>query len=115
MADTPIKLFVRNIPDNFPGEKFLEILKKQIDGSFSNFNIYKFKHRFFLKVNKICFFTVSNQEIRNKIYDFFQNFELIDPKGIKHKLKVEDSIYKRSNNKISQDSLTNTMKMSIKL
>ena len=37
------------------------------------------------KRNKICYITVDNLETRNKVYEFFSSFELVDPRGFKQK------------------------------
>ena len=60
------------------------------------------------KRNKICFLTVDNFETRQNIIDFLDTFELVDPKGIKQKLTVNDCLLQ---NKIkgNEDQIENTI------
>lgn len=102
------KLFVRNIPDAFPEDKFNEILKKQFENSVSNVNMYKHVHKFKNKLNKVCYFSVKSEETRQKVFDFFANFELIDQRGLKHKLKVITSLFPLNNTTDIEDKLNNT-------
>ena len=60
------------------------------------------------KRNKICYITVDNLETRNKVYEFFSSFELVDPRGFKQKLTINDAIYQFRQKGID-DPLNNTI------
>ncbi len=46
-----------------------------------------------MKNKKICFLSTHSLNIRKKIIDFFSNYEFVDPKGLKLKFTVIDSLY----------------------
>jgi len=102
------KLFIRNIPDGFPEDKFYEILKKQFENSIENMNMYKHIHKFKNKLNKVCYFTVRSEETKQKVFDFFANFELIDQRGLKHKLKVITSLIPFQSSTNFEDKISNS-------
>lgn len=104
-----LKLYIKNIPDGFPDDKFLEILKKQFETSLTNLTLYKHSHKFKNKLNKICFLKVPSPEVKKKVCEFFSTFELIDQRGIKHKLKVVDSLLPSQSYPSSIDKLENTI------
>ena len=107
MTDYDYKLFIKNIPDNNPDEKFLELLKKNFE-NMSNILIYKTAHKFTSKNNKLCSLTVNSQETRQKICEFFANFDMIDNKGLKNRLKVNDVVYQKSVKSVI-DPINNTI------
>ena len=59
------------------------------------------------KRNKMCYITVDNLETRNKVYEFFSSFELVEPRGFKQKLTINDAIYQFRRKGIN-DPLYNT-------
>lgn len=103
------KLIIRNIPDGFPDDKFVEILRKQFENSVNKINIYKHVHKFKNKLNKICFLIVNSEETKQKVYDFFANFELIDQRGLKHKLKVVSTLLPFQNVTPPLDKINNSI------
>ena len=107
MSEIMSKIYVKNIPDNIPDEKFLEVLKKTFENSISGINIYKHHHKFKQKINKLCYFYV-NAQTKEKVYEFFSSFDMIDQRGMKHKLKVCDSLYNPPKSKIKPDNINNT-------
>ena len=108
MTDSQSKLFIKNIPNNIQDDKFLDILKKNFENTISSATIYKHQHKFNPKNSKICYFTVNSLEAKTKIYEFFSTFDMIDHRGLKHKLKIVDSIYTKPNMKM-QDPVNNTI------
>ena len=46
-----------------------------------------------MKNKKICFLSTNNYNIRKKIIDFFVSYEFIDPKGLKQKFTIIDSLH----------------------
>ena len=109
MSENLIKIYVKNIPDNIPDDKFLDVLKKTFENSISGINIYKHQHKFKQKINKLCHFFVPSQEVKEKVYEFFSTFDMIDQRGMKHKLKVCDSIYNPVRSRARPDPLNNTI------
>jgi hypothetical protein len=104
------KLFIKNIPDGFSDEKFLEILKKQFETTgISGIHLYKHQHKYKNKLNKVCFLTVSSNDARQKVFEFFQTFELIDQRGLKHKLKVANTLLPSESVKVPEDKIENTI------
>jgi len=87
------KIYIKNIPDNFPDDKFLEILKKNFETAIFNINIYKHCHKFKSKLNKVCYFYVKSPETKQKVFDFITTFDMIDQRGVKYKLKAVDPLF----------------------
>lgn len=104
-----LKVFIKQIPDNFPSDKFIEILKKQFENSVSNVNIYKHQHKYKNRLNKVCFLTVDSMETKQRVFEFFSSFDIIDHRGLKHKLKAVDSMYCSSHVKKKNDPLNSTI------
>ena len=77
----PSRLVIKNIPNNLNDEQIINIFKKNL---------------------------VDNFETRQNIIDFLDTFELVDPKGIKQKLTVNDCLLQ---NKIkgNEDQIENTI------
>lgn len=112
----PIRLVIKNIPGFITDKQFFEILQK---------NLYKIVHEPTL-VNasyqpdakskaKICLVTVFDPESRLKVYEFFVDFELIDQKGLKHKLTIVDCLNQRFSKQKSEDVLNGTIMNSISI
>lgn len=94
----PSRLVIKNIPSSLSDEKILEIFKKNFEENEiqNNTIIIKLEKKYSLKKrNKICMITVENFNVRQKVIDFINTFELIDPKGIKQKLTVNDCLLQR--------------------
>ena len=53
--------------------------------------------------------TVSNFEVRQKLINFFSEFELVCSKGIKQKLTINDSLFRKKYT-IEEDPVNNTLK-----
>ena len=108
--DISSRLVIKNIPDNLSDTKLIEIIKKNFEEHVKNdILICKLEKKYSMKGrNKICFITVDNLETRNKVYEFFSTFELVDPRGIKQKLAVNDAIY-QSRTKPIDDPICNTI------
>lgn len=108
----PIKLIIKNIPSNLSDAQIEDIFKKnfanEIEGECL---IVKLDKKYTLKRrSKVCFVTAKTFQIRDKIYEFFSTFELIDPNGIKQKLSVNDCIVQENlyvNN--SKDPIENSI------
>lgn len=104
------RLIIKGIPENISDEHFESIL----NDNFSKFIkeqplIIKLNKKYSTKKkNKICFFTVDSLEARAKIVDFFSSFELIDPKGMKQKLIVNDCLL-QTRIKVNMDAMENTI------
>lgn len=94
----PSRLVIKNIPSSLSDEMILEIFKKNFEENEikSNTMIVKLEKKYSLsKRNKICMITVENFNVRQKVIDFINTFELIDPKGNKQKLTVNDCLLQR--------------------
>ena len=52
---------------------------------------------------------MSNFEVRQKLINFFSEFELVYSKGIKQKLTINDSLFQKKY-KIEVDPVNNTLK-----
>ena len=71
--------------------------------------VIKLQKKYALKGrNKICFITVNNFEVRQKMIQFINELELVSQKGVKQKLTVNDCLFQR-NIKIEQDPVNNTL------
>ena len=104
------RLVIKNIPESLSDNKLIEILKKNFEGHIKNdILICKLVKKYSMKKrNKICYITVDNLETRNKVYEFFSSFELVDPRGFKQKLTINDAIYQFRQKGID-DPLNNTI------
>ncbi len=103
------RLIIKNIPDKISNDNIMEILKKNFEDVIFDISINKLKHKFNnMKNKKICFLSTNSLNIRKKIIDFFYNYEFIDPKGLKFKFTVVDSLYQPPMIK-SNDKAENTI------
>ena len=106
----PSRLVIKNIPNNLNDEQIINIFKKNFgEHIIDKILVFKLLKKYSLKKrNKICFLTVDNFETRQNIIDFLDTFELVDPKGIKQKLTVNDCLLQ---NKIkgNEDQIENTI------
>ena len=106
----PSRLVIKNIPNNLNDEQIINIFKKNFgEHIIDKILVFKLLKKYSLKKrNKICFLTVDNFETRQNIIDFLDTFELVDPKGIKQKLTVNDCLLQ---NKIkgNEDKIENTI------
>jgi hypothetical protein len=106
----PSRLVIKNIPNNLNDEEIMDVLKKNFgEHIIDKILVFKLLKKYSLKKrNKICFLTVDNFETRQNIIDFLDTFELVDPKGIKQKLTVNDCLLQ---NKIkgNEDQIENTI------
>jgi hypothetical protein len=106
----PSRLVIKNIPNNLNDEQIINIFKKNFgEHIIDKILVFKLLKKYSLKKrNKICFLTVDNFETRQNIIDFLDTFELVDPKGIKQKLTVNDCLLQ---NKIkgNEDQNENTI------
>lgn len=108
----PSRLVIKNIPSSLSDEKIKEIFTKNFDNEEikDDMIIIKLEKKYSLKKrNKICLITVENFEVRQKIIDFINKFELIDPKGIKQKLIVNDCLLQKKY-KDEEDPVDGTLK-----
>jgi hypothetical protein len=88
------RLIIKNIPDKISNDNIMDILKKNFEDSVFDVTINKLKHKYNnMKNKKICFLSTHSLNIRKKIIDFFSNYEFVDPKGLKLKFTVIDSLY----------------------
>ena len=110
IKDIPSRLVIKNIPHSLSDNQIKDILKKNFEDRIKDdILICKLEKKYSLKKrNKICFITVDNLKTRNDIFEFFSTFELIDPKGIKQKLTVNDCLY-QSKIKAENDPIENTI------
>jgi len=106
----PSRLVIKNIPNILNDEQIINIFKKNFgEHIIDKILVFKLLKKYSLKKrNKICFLTVDNFETRQNIIDFLETFELVDPKGIKQKLTVNDCLLQ---NKIkgNDDKIENTI------
>ena len=95
----PCRLVIKNIPVFLSDDDIKDIFKKKFDGKDEvkdDMIVIKLEKKYSMKSrNKICLLTVDNFETRQKIIDFISKFELIDPKGIKQKLTVNDCLLQK--------------------
>ena len=88
----PSRLVIKNIPGDLSDEKIIEIFQKNFDENDikKDMIVIKLQKKYSLKGrNKICFITVNNFEVRQK-------------------LTVNDCLFQR-NYKIEQDPVNNTL------
>ncbi len=106
------RLIIKNIPEKISNEIIIETLKKNFESAIFDIYINKLKHKYNnFKNKKICFVSTNCINIRKKIIDFFLTNEFVDPKGIKHKFTVIDSLYQPPLIK-TQDKIENTISTS---
>ena len=88
------RLVIKNIPENLSSAHLYDIFEKNFAENIKDKSlVIKLEKKYSLKKrNKIFFVTANNLQTRDKIYEFFSTFELIDPKGIKQKLVVNDCL-----------------------
>lgn len=95
--NTPLevyRLIIKNIPDKISNDSIMDILKKNFEDVIFDISINKLKHKYNnMKNKKFCFVSTNTLNIRKKIIDFFHNYEFVDPKGLKYKFSVVDSLF----------------------
>ena len=107
----PSRLVIKNIPGDLSDEKIIEIFTKNFEENDikKDMIVIKLQKKYALKGrNKICFITVNNFEVRQKLIQFISELELVSQKGVKQKLTVNDCLFQR-NYKIEQDPVNNTL------
>ena len=108
----PSRLVIKDIPATLSDEKILEIFTKNFDENEikKDMIVIKLQKKYSLKDrNKICFITVKNLEIRQKLINFINEFELVSQKGIKQKLTVNDCLFQKKY-KHEEDPVNDTLK-----
>lgn len=110
------RLIIKNIPDKISNDIIMDILKKNFEDVVFDISINKLKHKYNnMKNKKMCFLSTNSLNIRKKIIDFFYNYEFIDPKGLKFKFTVVDSLYQppmiKSNDKAENTIYTSKIKL----
>ena len=107
----PSRLVIKDIPYTLSDEKILEIFTKNFDENEikKDMIVIKLQKKYSLKErNKICFLTVNNFEVRQKVINFINEFELVSQKGIKQKLTVNDCLFQKKY-KDEIDPVNNTL------
>ena len=105
------RLVIKNIPGDLSDEKIKEIFTKNFSENEikKDMIVIKLQKKYALKGrNKICFITVNNFEVRQKMIQFINELELVSQKGVKQKLTINDCLFQR-NIKIEQDPVNNTL------
>ena len=108
----PSRLVIKDIPATLSDDKIIEIFTKNFDENeiTKDMIVIKLEKKYSLKErNKICFLTVTNFEVRQKMINFISEFELVSSKGIKQKLTVNDCLFQRKC-KNEEDPVNNTLK-----
>lgn len=108
----PSRLVIKDIPATLSDEKIIDIFTKNFDENEikKDMIVIKLQKKYSLKDrNKICFLTVNNFEIRQKLLNFISEFELVSQKGIKQKLTVNDCLFQKKY-KDEEDPVNNTLK-----
>lgn len=108
----PSRLVIKDIPATLSDEKIIEIFTKNFEENEikKDMIVIKLQKKYSLKDrNKICFLTVNNFEIRQKLINFISEFELVSQKGIKQKLTVNDCLFQKKY-KDEEDIVNNTIK-----
>ncbi len=111
-----IRMMIKYIPGFLSDTQILEILNKHFENLLFDVHIsYSSKHADTKNKTKICILTVKSMESRLKIYEFFYDFEVIDPKGFKQKFSVVDCLYQKISSSKNKpfDPIENTIKDSI--
>ncbi len=104
------RLVIKNIPENFSDDQLTELIKKNFENRTKDINILKLEHKY-SKNNKLCYLTTDNLDTRREVIQFFNGFELIDPKGFKQKLTIIDCLY-QNKAKNQKDKIENTIDQS---
>ena len=94
------KINEENEKINIENKKNDKLIDKEVEKIDEVQKKYSLKDR-----NKICFITVKNLEIRQKLINFINEFELVSQKGIKQKLTVNDCLFQKKY-KDEEDSTT---------
>lgn len=108
----PSRLVIKDIPATLSDEKIIDIFTKNFDENEikKDMIVIKLQKKYSLKDrNKICFLTVNNFQIRQKLINFINEFELVSQKGIKQKLTVNDCLFQKKY-KDEEDPVNNTLK-----
>ena len=108
----PSRLVIKDIPATLSDDKIIEIFTKNFDENeiTKDMIVIKLEKKYSLKErNKICFLTVTNFEVRQKMINFISEFELVSSKGIKQKLTVNDCLFQRKC-KDEEDPVNDTLK-----
>ena len=108
----PSRLVIKDIPATLSDDKIIEIFTKNFDENeiTKDMIVIKLEKKYSLKErNKICFLTVTNFEVRQKMINFISELELVSSKGIKQKLTVNDCLFQRKC-KNEEDPVNNTLK-----
>jgi hypothetical protein len=108
----PSRLVIKDIPATLSDEKIIDIFTKNFDENEikKDMIVIKLQKKYSLKDrNKICFLTVNNFQIRQKLINFISEFELVSQKGIKQKLTVNDCLFQKKY-KDEEDPVNNTLK-----
>ena len=108
----PSRLVIKDIPASLSDDKIIDIFKKNFDENEikKDMIVIKLQKKYSLKErNKICFLTVNNFEIRQKVINFISEFELVSQKGIKQKLTINDCLFQKKY-KDEEDPVNNTLK-----
>jgi hypothetical protein len=101
------RLVIKNIPEKFVNDQFAELINKNFENKVKDIEIVKLEHKY-SKNNKICFVTTDSLDGRKEFMQFFNGFELIDPKGYKQKLTVNDCLH-QTKSKAAKDVIENTI------
>jgi RNA recognition motif-containing protein len=104
------RLVIKNIPQNFSDTQIKELITKNFENKIKDITSIKLEHKY-SKNNKLCYLTTDNLETRRDIIEFFNGFELIDPKGLKQKLSIIDCLY-QNKTKSQKDKIENTIEQS---
>ena len=108
----PSKMVIKDIPASLSDEKIIEIFSKNFEEDEINKDmiVIKLEKKYTLKDrNKICFITVKNLQVRLKLINFINEFELVSQQGIKQKLTVNDCLFQKIP-KIEEDPVNDTLK-----
>ena len=108
----PSRLVIKDIPASLSDEKIIEIFTKNFEENEikKDMIVIKLQKKYSLKErNKICFLTVKNLEIRQKVINFINEFELVSQKGVKQKLTVNDCLFQKKY-KDEEDPVNDTLK-----
>ena len=108
----PSRLVIKDIPSTLSDQKIIEIFTKNFEENEikKDMIVIKLQKKYALKErNKICFLTVNNFEIRQKLINFINEFELVSQKGIKQKLTINDCLFQKKY-KDEEDPVNNTLK-----
>ena len=107
----PSRLVIKNIPGDLSDEKIKETFINYFGENEikKDMLVIKLQKKYALKGrNKICFITVNNFDVRQKMIKFINELELVSQKGVKQKLTVNDCLFQRVV-KIEQDPVNNTL------